>query len=91
MSAVGRRPQSESERAAGPVVYKSTLWIDAVKRGEMLVQASGLGNLRKTDDGHFEAQLLIPGWALNKVEAGQIASTNTRKGIVSAKSFVHIR
>jgi hypothetical protein len=85
MSAVGRQPQSESERAAGPVVYKSTLWIDAVKRGEMLVQAGGLGSLRKTDDGHFEAQLLIPGWALNKVQAGQIASTNTRKGIVSGR------
>jgi len=83
MSAVGR--QTQSERAAGPVVYKSALWIEAVKTGGMLVQASGLGSLRKTDDGHFEAQLLIPGWALNRVEEGQTASTNTRKGIVSGK------
>jgi HlyD family secretion protein len=73
------------EVSADPVVYKSALWIEAVERGEMLVQASGLGNLRKTDDGHFEAQLLMPGWALKKVEAGQMASTNTRKGIVSGK------
>jgi HlyD family secretion protein len=85
MSAVGRLAQAESERAAGPVVGKSTVWVEAVKTGEMLVQASGLGSLRRTDDGHFEAQLLIPGWALNRVQAGQIASTNTRKGIVSGK------
>ena|SRR5215472_8542796 len=51
----------------------------------MLVQASGLGNLRDIGEGHFEAHLLIPGWAFNEVDTGQSATTNTRKGIVSGK------
>ena len=83
--AAASQSNSDSERAGSPIVDKSTVRIDAVKRGGMLVQASGLGNLRDIGEGHFEAHLLIPGWAFNEVDTGQSATTNTRKGIVSGK------
>lgn len=62
---------------AAPSVERSTVWIDVVKRGNMLRQVRGLGTLTPTDirwipaimEGRVERVLILPG---TKVKANDV-------------------
>ncbi len=64
-------------KPAAPTVERSTVWLDTVKRGDMLRQVRGIGTLVPTDirwipavsDGRVERVLILPG---TKVRATEI-------------------
>src|SRR5208283_1458557 len=76
-------------KPAEPVVDKATIWVDAVKRGPMLIQVRGLGSIvpqtkgAKATSKIATAQLKIPEAQAKDVRTGQTASIDTHDGIVS--------
>jgi HlyD family secretion protein len=64
-----------------PAVDRSTIWVDAVKRGDLAVKVRGLGVLTP----NMTADLKIPWSQANHVQLGQAASVDTRQGVVSGK------
>ena len=60
-------------KPAPPSVDKATVWVDAVKRGPMLLEVRGLGSLVPEDilvvsapiDGRVARRLLLPGSPVN--------------------------
>ena len=75
-------------KPAAPIVDKTTVWVDTVKRGPMLIEVRGLGTLvppmkgAKAANKNTIAQLKIPEAQAKGVQAGQPASIDTRSGIV---------
>ena len=66
-----------------PEVDKSTIWVDEVKRGPMMVQVRGLGELARADDsGKLLARISLPEAITRQVRAEQSAMVDTRKGVV---------
>jgi beta-lactamase regulating signal transducer with metallopeptidase domain len=66
-----------------PEVDKSTIWVDEVKRGPMMVQVRGLGELVRVDgSGKLGARISLPEALIRQVSAGQSAMVDTRKGVV---------
>lgn len=65
-----------------PVVSKTTFWQDTVKRGEMLRQVRGLGEIT----GRRTVALRIAETQVNEIQAGQEVSIDTRqKPILAGK------
>jgi len=64
-----------------PVVAKSTIWLDTVKRGDMIrtVRALGMLGANKT------AELRIPESQVRDVKPGQAAHLDTRNGMVNGQ------
>ena len=73
-------------KPAEPTVDKSTIWVDTVKRGPMLVAVRGVGTLVPQTKGAKAAsnittvQLKIPEAQAKDVRAGQRVSIDTRDG-----------
>ena len=73
-------------KPAEPSVDKSTIWVDTVKRGPMLITVRGLGTLvaqtkgPKTASNIATVQLKIPEAQAKEVRAGEPASIDTRDG-----------
>ena len=63
------------------VVQRSTIWMDAVKRGNMPVMLRGIGLLT----ANMTAELNIPESQIKHVQPGQTASVDTHQGIVTGK------
>lgn len=61
------------------VVERSTIWVDAVNRGDMAVMVRGRGMLT----ANLTAELNIPDSQAKQVQAGQKALIDTRRGIVT--------
>jgi hypothetical protein len=75
-------------KPAEPMVDKATIWVDAVKRGPMVIQVRGSGTIvPQTKDAKAmskgtNAQLKIPEAQAKDVRTGQTASIDTHDGIV---------
>ena len=76
-------------KPAAPIVDKTTIWVDTVKKGPMLISVRGMGVLvppmkgTKAANKSTKAQLKIPEAQAKDVQVGQPASIDTRDGIVS--------
>jgi multidrug efflux pump subunit AcrA (membrane-fusion protein) len=76
-------------KPAAPIVDKTTVWVDTVKRGPMLIEVRGLGALVPPVKGgkaaykSTKAQLKIPEAQAKDVQIGQPASIETREGTVA--------
>jgi beta-lactamase regulating signal transducer with metallopeptidase domain len=69
-----------------PEVDKSTIWVDEVKRGPMMVQVRGLGELVREDgSGKLVARISLPEVIARQVRADQSAMVDTRKGVVPGR------
>jgi len=67
-----------------PDVDYSTIWIDTVKRGSMVRQVRGLGNLvRAETSGNVVARIALPPLMTGEVKPNQNATVDTRKGLVN--------
>jgi beta-lactamase regulating signal transducer with metallopeptidase domain len=66
-------------------VARDTVFIDTVKRGDLLRQVRALGNLKQGDDGAMLAALQVPEVMSVDIEIGQPAAIDTRIGGVSGK------
>jgi multidrug efflux pump subunit AcrA (membrane-fusion protein) len=75
-------------KPAAPIVDKTTVWIDTVKRGRMAIEVRGLGTLvpprkgAKAASTIAKAQLKIPEAEAKDVRIGQPVSIETRNGTV---------
>jgi hypothetical protein len=75
-------------KPAAPIVDKTTVWVDTVKKGPMLIEVRGRGVLvpptkgTKAANKSAKAQLKIPEAQAKDVQIGQPASIDTRDGIV---------
>jgi multidrug efflux pump subunit AcrA (membrane-fusion protein) len=75
-------------KPAAPIVDKTTVWIDTVKRGPMAIEVRGLGTLVPPRKGGkaastiAKAQLRIPEAQARDVRVGQPASIDTHDGNV---------
>jgi hypothetical protein len=75
-------------KPAAPIVDKTTVWVDTVKKGPMLIEVRGMGVLvppmkgAKAANKSTKAQLKIPEAQAKDVQIGQSASIDTRDGIV---------
>jgi len=73
-------------KPAEPIVDKSTIWVDTVKRGPMLIAVRGMGTLVPLTKGAklaskgAGAQLKIPEAQAKDVRVGQRVSIDTRDG-----------
>jgi beta-lactamase regulating signal transducer with metallopeptidase domain len=66
-----------------PEVDKSTIWVDEVKRGPMLVQVRGLGELARENGSEKQvARISLPDELTRQVRVDQSAMVDTRKGVV---------
>jgi beta-lactamase regulating signal transducer with metallopeptidase domain len=54
-----------------PVVYKSTIWIEVVKRAPMMFQVRGLGVLAAGPDGRLHAEIKFPASLARDVAVGE--------------------
>jgi len=78
-------------KPALPVVEKTTIWVDTVKKGPMVIAVSGLGTLGpKTKGGKAPSnsatvQLKIPQVQAKDVRPGEAASIDTHNGIVPGR------
>lgn len=70
---------------APPVVDRTTIRVDSVKRGPMVRQVRGLGVLVPADDGRFKAEIGIFEPQARNIESGQPVSIDTREAIISGK------
>jgi beta-lactamase regulating signal transducer with metallopeptidase domain len=69
-----------------PEMDKSTIWVDEVKRGPMMVQVRGLGELVREDgSGKLVARISLPELITRQVRADQSAMVDTRKGVVRGR------
>jgi HlyD family secretion protein len=64
-----------------PIVERSSIWADTVKRGDMQVMVRGLGVLATNKT----AELAIPEELMKQVQPGQTASVDTGKGVITGK------
>ena len=62
----------------GPEVERATLWMDTVKKGDILIQARGPGNLEDTEDGEMIAIARIPEPQAFELAEGLRATVGTR-------------
>jgi hypothetical protein len=75
-------------KPAAPVVDKTTIWVDTVKKGPMAIEVRGLGTLLPPTKGaqatskSAVAQLKIPEAQAKDVRVGEAASLQTGAGIV---------
>src|SRR5437763_4976699 len=67
--------------AQEPVVQRSTIWVDAVKRGDMAVMVRGTGVLT----ANLTAELKVPESQSKQVQIGQTVLIDTRQGIVAGR------
>jgi len=68
-----------------PQIDRSTVWIDAVKRGPLVRQVRGLGRLVSAGSTGLKAEIKIPESQAREVIVSQEASIDTRNGIFSGK------
>jgi beta-lactamase regulating signal transducer with metallopeptidase domain len=54
-----------------PVVYKSTIWTDVVKRAPMMLQVRGLGVLAAGPDGRLHAEIKFPASLARNIAVGE--------------------
>lgn len=74
---------STRESSDEPNVDYSTIWTDTVKRGPMLRQVRGLGNLvREEGSSNLVARIVLPVVLMADVKLNQTATVDTRKGLV---------
>jgi len=64
-----------------PVVQRSTIWIDAVKRGDLPVMVRALGTLVTSTT----AELKVPESQAKEVAAGQAVAIDTKTGVFRGK------
>lgn len=70
------------ESSDEPNVDYSTIWTDTVKRGPMLRQVRGLGNLvRAEGSSNLVARIVLPAVVMADVKLNQTATVDTRKGL----------
>ena len=71
------------ESSDEPNVDYSTIWTDTVKRGPMLRQVRGLGNLMRSEgSSNLVARIVLPVVLMADVKLKQTATVDTRKGLV---------
>lgn len=67
-----------------PQVDRTTIWVDEVKRGPMMRQVRGLGELVRDDDsGKLVARISLPEQITQEIRADQSARVDTHKGVVA--------
>ncbi|HEY2821284.1 MAG TPA: M56 family metallopeptidase [Candidatus Acidoferrum sp.] len=67
-----------------PQVDRAAIWTDEVKRGPMMIQVRGLGELVRDDaSGKLIARISLPDEITKDVRANQSAMVDTRKGVVA--------
>jgi len=71
-----------SSVADEPQVDRATIWVDTVKRGPMVIQVRGLGELIQDGSGRVAARISLPDEMTQGVRTGQNAMVDTRKGVV---------
>jgi len=75
-------------KPAAPVVDKTTIWVDTVKKGPMVIAVRGLGAFAPQTKGAnapsniTTVQLKIPVAQAKDVRTGEAASIDTRNGVV---------
>jgi hypothetical protein len=67
-----------------PVVARSSVWIDTVKRGDMVREVRGLGQLRGTT-GSLTAVLKIAAAQAGEIKVGQAAQIDTGRALVAGR------
>jgi beta-lactamase regulating signal transducer with metallopeptidase domain len=80
----GSTDAGQQSGQAQPVVDKTTIWLETVKRGTMVRQVRGLGVVRPAG-GRYTAELQLPAEQAKEVRSGQAASIDTRTGIIPGK------
>jgi hypothetical protein len=65
-----------------PAVARSSVWIDTVKRGDMVREVRGLGQLRDRA-GSLTAVVKIPAAQAIEIKAGQAAQIDTGRALVA--------
>jgi beta-lactamase regulating signal transducer with metallopeptidase domain len=68
-----------------PVVNRSTIIFDTVKRGSLVVQVRGLGVLVSADFGRLKAAIKIVPTQAKDIRIGQPASIDTRHGTIPGR------
>jgi beta-lactamase regulating signal transducer with metallopeptidase domain len=68
-----------------PVVNRSTIIVDTVKRGTMLRQIRGLGLLVSADSGRLKATVDFLTTQAKDIRIGQPASIDTRHGVIPGR------
>lgn len=67
-----------------PKVARATIWTDEVKRGPMVIQVRGLGELVRDDaSGKLVARISLPDEITKEVRANQAAKVDTHNGVVA--------
>jgi beta-lactamase regulating signal transducer with metallopeptidase domain len=65
-----------------PVVNRSTIIVDTVKSGTLLIRVRGLGVLVSGDSGRLKAAIKIVDSQADQIRTGQPASIDTRNGVI---------
>ena len=68
-----------------PPVDQSTLWMDTVKRGDLVIERRGAGQLFESDSGEMFAQIRVPETQSFDLEVGQTAIVDLRFDEVEAR------
>lgn len=68
-----------------PVVDRTAIWVDSVKRGPMVWQVRGLGVLVAGDDGRLKAEVGIFEPQAKDIAIGQPVAIDTRKSVIPGK------
>jgi beta-lactamase regulating signal transducer with metallopeptidase domain len=74
-----------SNAQAAPVVDRTTIWVDSVKRGPITLQVRGLGVLIPDDGGRLKAEVGIFEPQSKGIESGQPASIDTRASVIPGR------
>jgi beta-lactamase regulating signal transducer with metallopeptidase domain len=77
---------STRESSDEPNVDYSTIWTDTVKRGPMLRQVRGLGNLARAEgSSNLVARIVLPVVLMADLKLNQTATVDTGKGLVKGQ------
>lgn len=68
-----------------PTVEKTTIWVDTVKRGDLVIERRGAGQLFETESGELIAQIRVPERQGLDLEIGQTAIVDLRIGEARAQ------
>jgi beta-lactamase regulating signal transducer with metallopeptidase domain len=68
-----------------PVVNRSTIIVDTVKRGTITIHRRGLGVLAPADDGRLKAAIKIIATQAKGIRIGQPAAIDTRRSVIPGR------
>ena len=74
-----------TQTQAAPVVDRSTIWVDSVKRGPIVLQVRGLGVLTTANGGRLKAEVGIFEPQSKNIAIGQPVIIDTRSAVIPGR------